>query len=281
MKKLSVILLLLAQGLLSGCSSSFGYNNIDWLVYWYLDDYIELDKSQKNLLDGKIEAWHTWHRSEELVQYRDQLIELKGQLQQGPLSAEQWSNEFEKGRSHWVRFRDHISPDLSVLAMQISDQQVADLFAELEKNNVEQEEERNELSIEERLENSEDDIADQLKEKIGRLTNEQKAIIRQSVPQFSSTFEYWIDYRRDIQQRSLALMMQRNSLPNFSQQLEDLIKSPDDFKSSEYLAAIEHNRTAYAQLMAKINETLTPKQQKKLGKEIQELIDVIDDLIDD
>ena len=38
--------------LLTGCSSKFAYNNIDWLMYWYIDDYVELDKSQKSLLDG-------------------------------------------------------------------------------------------------------------------------------------------------------------------------------------------------------------------------------------
>jgi len=35
---------------LSACSSKLAYNNLDWWVYWYLDDYIELKEDRKKSL---------------------------------------------------------------------------------------------------------------------------------------------------------------------------------------------------------------------------------------
>ena len=29
---------------LTSCSSKLAYNNLDWWVYWYLDDYVELNE---------------------------------------------------------------------------------------------------------------------------------------------------------------------------------------------------------------------------------------------
>ena len=63
--------------ILSACSSQFAYNNLDWLIHWYLDDYIDLNKAQKQSFDGEFEKWMQWHRTEELQKYQQHLQELR------------------------------------------------------------------------------------------------------------------------------------------------------------------------------------------------------------
>ena len=40
MKRLRIFVLVSFLASLTGCSNSFVYNQLDWLVPWYLDDYV-------------------------------------------------------------------------------------------------------------------------------------------------------------------------------------------------------------------------------------------------
>ena len=42
-----IVLTILLLVSVTGCSSKFAYNNLDWLVYWYVDDYIEFSDQQE------------------------------------------------------------------------------------------------------------------------------------------------------------------------------------------------------------------------------------------
>lgn len=70
MKNLLAIFVFL---LLSGCSSQFAYNNLDWLAYWYIDDYIDFTAEQEVIVDQKLITWLDWHKQQELPRYLSDL----------------------------------------------------------------------------------------------------------------------------------------------------------------------------------------------------------------
>jgi len=267
--------------LVSGCSSKFAYNNLDWMLYWYIDDFIELDKNQKQQLDVKIDSWHAWHRTNELRVYRQHLEDLKAQVKTADLNTAQWLLHFDRGRSHWQRIRDQIIPELSVMAIQLSDQQIVTLFDKLEKDNQEAIEERNEDTLEERITNSKTRTKKQIQEWTGKLSKHQIAIINDYQDQYQSTFEAWIEYRRTMQSEFKQLMLSRHKIDSFQTKFTNLLSDPDRYRSADYLRANQHNRNVFASMLAEIMPTLTNKQQKKVINEIDDLIDDIDDLIED
>ncbi len=74
MKKALLIALVLVM---TGCSTKFTYNNLTWLAYWYLDDYVELTSEQKKVIDQKLYDWQLWHRYQELPKYQAHLKQLQ------------------------------------------------------------------------------------------------------------------------------------------------------------------------------------------------------------
>ena len=58
---------------LGGCSTKFTYNNLDWLIHWYIDDYVSLSDNQEALFDKYFADWQSWHRSQELGKYIEHL----------------------------------------------------------------------------------------------------------------------------------------------------------------------------------------------------------------
>lgn len=273
-----IVLTILLLVSVTGCSSKFAYNNLDWLVYWYVDDYIEFSDQQEEQFDAKLANWLDWHRKEELNQYVAHLERVKAKALGEPMSPEDIAQEFDNARQHWERVRNKLSPELAQMAPSLTDDQVVYLFAALEKENRKEEEEREERSEEERLERRTDSIIDQVEDMIGKLIDDQKAIIVSYAPQFESTYDYWLVYRRDVQQAARQLFITRDSNPNFVQDLTDLMVNPDVYRTEQHVQTIERNRLLYATMVSELHTTLTDKQKRKLTKEMNAIIEDIEDL---
>lgn len=267
--------------LLSACSSQFAYNNLDWLVHWYIDDYIDLDKTQKSAFDDHFSGWHAWHRKEELVKYEDHLKDLKVMLDEGDFSAIQVQAQFDRGRGHWERFREHVTPNVAELAYMLTDEQIIELFDSLEEKNKEDEEERLAMSQEEILEKFEEAFADQLKDYFGKLNKAQLAMVDQKVTEIIPNRLEWIKYRRSIQLAAKDMMLARKNNPNFAQDFADLFGNPDAFKHDLYNQNNEHNRVVFAEMMVDAYLTLTEKQRKRLYRKIDNFIEDFAELRED
>ncbi|GGW88319.1 DUF6279 family lipoprotein [Alteromonas halophila] len=282
MKKWCCILLI--GFLLSGCSSKFAYNNMDWLVYWYLDDYVELNDSQEDIFDEHLKDWIQWHKSEELERYIQHLETVREDIRNKSMSEERVLWHLQQAREHWQRMREELSPQLAKFAERLSDEQVVSLFAALEEDNKEEEEELQEyreMSADERAEERLDDIRDDLEDRIGDLTDEQEQIIQAHSPLFMSTRADWIEYRRNIQQSARRLFVTRGSNEKFASDLLSLMVNPDAYRSEAYRTNRKANMKNYASLASKIAGTFTDEQRNKLLDEVDDFISDLRDMQSD
>ena len=194
-------LLLLSVLLMTGCSTTFAYNNASWLVYWYLDDYVELNSSQEEQFDQMLAQWMSWHRSQELPKYEAQLGEIIEDIKSKNINHERITYHREKVRAHWVRARECIADDLVTLGRTLDEDQIIYMFAALEKENTESEEEiaeRNEKSKKEREKDWVKQNQKGMRRWMGRLSNEQKDFIAGFNTSFESTSDLWLGYRLSL-----------------------------------------------------------------------------------
>jgi hypothetical protein len=278
-KKYLLVLCLMCLTI-SGCTSKFAYNNIDWLMYWYIDNYIDLDSQQKSALDPKVQQWLAWHRSEQLQQYRAQLHTLKQQISAGVVTPGQWLTHIDGAKQHWVSLREEVSPGLVSLVPQLSDEQINTLFDTLEEKNRDRIEEREEKTAQQRRVMQVDDIQQQGREFMGKLTTEQKKLIKDYTQRFESNVEHWINYRRDIQGDARILILQHRHKVDFQTKLLDLIAHPEDYQDAAFRQKSALNRQLYSELLAALSQSLSQKQRAKVIKELQDIIDDITDLIE-
>ncbi len=275
MRLVTVLFLFLS---LTACSSKLAYNNLDWWVYWYLDDYIELNDEQEERFDDYLSNWLRWHKQSELERYRKQLTTLKQQVKNDQLNYETVYAHMNDIRGHWERVRSEISPELAELSTDLTEQQIVSLFATLEKDNKEEEEERDEFlqqSREERLEKRMESMIENVEERIGDLTNEQTQIIATYNTQFVSTSNEWLEYRRNIQNAARRLFVTKSTNPNFVKDLTYLMQNPDDYRSESYQRASAYNMQVAATLIAEIATTLSAEQKETLIENIDEFITIV------
>ena len=277
------LLVLFSLIFLASCSSKLAYNNLDWWVYWYMDDYIELKDEQEEKFDDYLQNWLRWHQTSELERYKVHLSEIKSQIKEGRLDSGAVQGHLVQAREHWERVRDEISPELALIAKTLDDEQVVSLFAALEKDNKEEEEERLELlakSEEKRLEERVERIEETINERIGKLTVEQKQIVRTYASQFISTGDEWLKYRRNIQNAARKLFVTRTFNSDFERDLVTLMQNPDSYKTDVYKQSSEHNMTVTATLISEIFSTLTDNQRERLIENINDLINTVENFKD-
>lgn len=274
-----VLLVFISVVFLASCSSKLAYNNLDWWVYWYMDDYIELKDEQEEKFDDYLQNWLRWHKTSELKRYQAQLIEIKRQIKEGRLDSNSVQEHLVGARAHWERVRDEVSPELAQIAKTLDDEQVVTLFAALEKDNKEEEEERKEAlekSEEERLKDRVERIEETISERIGKLTSEQKQLVSTYATQFIPTGGEWLTYRRNIQNAARKLFVTRKFNDNFEAELVDLMQNPDSYKSDIYKQSSAHNITVSATLISELFTTLTNEQRETLVENIDDLIDTVE-----
>ena len=281
MKKLWLVLGFIV---LTGCSSKLAYNNLDWLVYWYMDDYVELNDSQEAIFDVKLEGWINWHREEQLSLYRAQIMQIVEDIKQDELNKAVIANHLNQANEHIMTLRSKIAPELVELASRLSDDQVIYLFAAIQKENDEEQEELDEydsMSESERLEKLIENFEEGFEDSVGDLTDEQKTMIANAAPHFARTRGNWLEYRITMQNEARRLFASRQNTEAFQQKLTHLLTHPDDYRTEEYLARRKANREAYLSLADELVKTMTAKQKSHLLKKLNKIIDDINDLQDD
>ena len=278
LKKLSVVFLAL---LLSACGSQFAYNNMDWLIHWYIDDFIELTDAQEEAFDGHFERWQHWHRKQELIKYENHLKSVRATLERGELNKEKVLHNFDLAREHFVRLRSHIGEDIAVLSETMSEEQINKMFDTLEEQHQEDEKKRKEMKPEELQEHFEDAFQEQMSGYFGRLTKSQKQLVNQGVINIIPNRLEWIKYRRNILNSARQLMLNRNDNPDYKADFLTLLDNPEHYQHQTYIDNNEHNRQVFAQMVVDIYPTLTAKQRKRMFRKIDNLIEDLAELRED
>jgi hypothetical protein len=278
MKNLRAYLLLLSSFFISSCSvAPTIYNNLDWIVYVYLDDYVDLNSSQKAFLDTRITKWHTWHRSSELEKYKVDLIALREQLRKGPMDDAEWLAEIAKAKQHLFRLRDEIGPEAIEVVQQLTDDQVAGLLALWEKNDRDEIKVFNEQKADQELRARQSKTHKFLESYVGSLSLSQSNLVRNYAIQAELEFRLDMAYNARLRQSLKTIFSDRHGA-DFRVRLASLINGPDTLKPPELVDIKKRNEARYAELLSKLNSSLDEGQREKLLNKLTTHVETIDGL---
>ena len=116
---------------ISACSSTtFFYNRLDFLIPWYLDRYVDLDREQDRFLDRQLAPFLAWHREEELPRYLTLLEETEQALDE-PVTAQMIEDLSLSVEAAYERVEVRGLEWMISLGEQLSDEQLAEFIDEL------------------------------------------------------------------------------------------------------------------------------------------------------
>ena len=261
---------------LVGCSSTtFFYNRLNLIVPWYVGKYVDLTRDQKKFLDQQLEPFLYWHRSEELPLYLDILTEIEQALD-GQVDGEQVAAIAGSFEEAWLRVEMRGLDWMLALGEQLSREQMEDFLATLREKQVEYEEEYLPRSEEEYREDAYENLEDGSQDFLGRLDWGQRSILEDAAQQLQRSDAIWLQERAKWIDRMEDILQREEG---WQQAMRDALAHREETTSQEYLAVYEHNsQTIYAAL-AKLVNSRSEKQDKRLRKRLDDLREDIESLI--
>ena len=263
-----IIATLLAMSLSACIGVKFTYNNLDWFIPWYLDDFLVLDKEQEKRFDSELLLLWNWHRQNELPEYSKLLNEIITDLDKQQLSIEKLAYYSTEAEIFYKRVILKSLEQSFVIIASLTDQQLTDLFDSISENDQDFIEYAAETDRDERIKKRQHSITKAFKKWLGKLSTSQKQLIKQWSLEAETTMEYHIEYVKRSRKAFKRALLIRNDQSQSQQLLQQLVTMPELLRSDEYNKTIERNNLRFRLLLLDTLKSLSQKQQQHLRNKI-------------
>ena len=254
--------------LLSACSATrLVYNQLDWGIVWYLNGFFSLDEDQEDELRAAVTRNLEWHRRTQLQKYARFCRELDAEIQ-GEVTSEMLSRRFEQIIEFWDEFVRHTVPDVAAFFSSLDQEQIDDFLANLDDDNDELWDEYAGETPEARLQRRERAAIKNTRRIIGRLNDEQEALIREYMARMLDVAGEWMEGRRIWQSELVKLIQARPPEPEFSERLTDLMLDPNQFDAPEYRRKVEYNQRVVMEMTVALIGQMDDEQRARLSKRL-------------
>lgn len=259
--------------LLGGCSTvGLAYSQAPALLYYWLDDYVDFDKTQAPLVKERLNALHTWHRTEELPKLADTLKGLQT-LAAGPVTSAQLCNRFQQISVLLMAPANHATADMAGIASSLTARQMQNLDKALRKRNEKWQDEWLQISKEAALDKRLDQWVDRVESFYGDVSQADKAAFRLAL--ISAGWNPEAAYRESVRrQRDLVQVIQKlrgENLPASQAQREirQWLERNQQSADPDYRAYNERITQTLCNALADFHQNASASQRNRLIKTLQ------------
>jgi hypothetical protein len=243
---------------------------------WYLDDYVALNRSQKDYLDELLEPYLRWHRREELPRYLAILDQIDERLDR-TMEQRDVADISLAFADAWARLEREGLNWMLQLGARLNDEQIAAFLVELQKQQREYEEKYLTRSEDEYREDTYDSLVDNFQDYLGRLEREQKRVLKDTSTAMQRSDSAWLQERAALLVKLEALLQRE---PGWQQRLRDALDAREENHSREYRQVYEHNVAQIHQAIVTVLNSRTEKQNRRLRKKLDNFREDIQTLIE-
>lgn len=268
MKKIiSTICLLLV---LAGCGPRWIYPHLGWLIPFYVDDYISLNREQNSSLEKRLLRVLDWHCRTQLPVYAQSLRELAKDLEdpRHPISSERLQSYANQFIAHWRELSQQIGPEMADILATASDEQIAELVQNIDKRNKKFKSNYVDIPLESLAEKRKERLTKDIKQWISRLTAEQKQAVSDWSDQITPLAADGLRYRERVLTEFQNLLTKQRQAPDFKEAFVALLVNFDQMRTREYQQKIDINTDLTLKLLIKIDRSLNATQRTYLLKRI-------------
>jgi hypothetical protein len=257
----------------AGCGPRLIYPHLGWLIPFYVDDYISLNREQSSSLEKRLLRVLDWHCRTQLPAYAQSLRELAKDLEDPrlPISYERLQSYANQFISHWRELSKQIGPEMADILATASDEQLAELFQNVEKRNKKFKSNYVDIPLENLEEKRKERITKDIKQVISRLTAEQQQAISDWSDQIKPLAADGLVYRESVLREFQDLLTERRHAPDFKEAFTALLVNFDQMRTREYQHKIDFNTDLTLKLFIKIDRSLNTTQRAYLLKRIDSM----------
>ena len=263
-----LITLILSLSLTACMGVKFSYNNLDWFIPWYLDDYLQLNEDQENVFDQQLDVIWNWHRLNELPQYSKLLNEIVSDLDKEQVTLEKIHYYSGQTRDFYYNVVKKALKEGQPLIKNLNQEQLDELYENIAEADEEYKEFIADNDVAKREKKKLKSITKTFKKWLGKLSKKQKKLLVAWTKDTHSTSELRVQYVTKVRASFKVAMAGRENITQTNKQLLQLATQPERLQSKEMNDKVEHNNQLFRQLLIDTIATLSDKQKTRLRKKI-------------
>ena len=262
-----------------GCSRvQFAYQQLDWLIPFYVDDFIELNDSQDAYLEAEVDRLLSWHCKTHLSDYADLLRGANWDFQQGSMDLARLQIALTRIEDYWREIKLQASPAIGRLFLSSSQSQLEAFLGALEERNREWLEAFESQTPEALREKYAERMRDELERWFGDLTPAQQRAVVDWSRRFEPAGLEGFQARGQWQASLRALFQRRSPEAEFQAGLQALLIDPRAVQPEPYQRRLERNRATTLELLVQVAGQLNAEQLQHLDDRIQAVAEDFDRL---
>ncbi|UZE07780.1 DUF6279 family lipoprotein [Pseudomonas corrugata] len=254
--------------LLTACTRiGLAYRNLDLIIPWTLNDYLEINGEQKDWFNERLKEHLSWHCTTQLPGYLDWLDRLRSMVQTNQVTDEALQQRTEEAKAAIAETAREITPSAIELLQGLNDEQVDDMDAAFTRDQRKRQQEYLKPSLQQQIQERSERMEKRLNDWLGPLNIAQ----RQRVVAWSTALgdqnQQWIANRAHWQNQFSAAVAQRHA-PDFPKRIEQLLVNRESLWTPAYREAYNNTEAQARSLLVDLMADSTPPQRERLLKKI-------------
>jgi hypothetical protein len=265
--KLLVVLLTLSL-VLAGCNRvGLAYRNLDVIIPWTLNDYLDMNAGQKSWFNDTLKDHLAWHCTTQLPGYLDWLDRLQQMIDNNQVTDAALQTRTVEAKQAIAEVAREITPSAIQLLQGLDDQQVKEMSDALAKDLRKRQDEYLKPPLAQQIKERAQRMSKRLDAWIGPLSDSQQNRVTAWSTALGEQNQEWIGNRARWQAQFIAAVQQRQSA-DFPQKMQQLLVDRESLWTPEYKTAYARTETAARSLIVDLMAESTPQQRMKLTQKI-------------
>ncbi|CAI8860550.1 DUF6279 family lipoprotein [Pseudomonas sp. IT-P176] len=256
---------------LTACNRvDLAYRNLDVLIPWTLDDYLDMNSQQKDWLGTRLKQTLSWHCSTQMPGYLEWLGHLQQMVASNQVSDSALQSRTLEARQAIALTARQITPSAVELLQGMSDQQVEEMNQAFAKDLRERQDKYLKPPLAQQIRQRGARMDKRLSDWLGPLNQAQKARVVAWSTALGEQNQQWIANRAHWQAQFSAAMAQRQSA-DFAPRIETLLVDRESLWTPAYRQAFSDTEAQARSLLVDLMDQSTAEQRQHLVQKIEKL----------
>lgn len=272
LRRLRILVALLALSvLLAGCNRvGLAYRNLDVIIPWTLNDYLDMNAGQKSWFNDTLKEHLAWHCTTQLPGYLDWLDRLQQMVDNHQVSDAALQTRTLEAKQAIADVARQITPSAIELLRGLDEQQVREMDQALAKDLRKRQDEYLKPPLEQQIKDRSERMSERLNAWLGPLSTSQQERVRAWSTALGAQNQQWIGNRAHWQAQFIAAVNQRAS-SDFPRKMEQLLVDRESLWTADYRQAYAQTEAAARSLLVDLMAESTVQQRQKLVQRIDKV----------
>ena len=265
--KLLVVLLTLSL-VLAGCNRvGLAYRNLDVIIPWTLNDYLDMNAGQKSWFNDTLKEHLAWHCTTQLPGYLDWLDRLQQMVANNQITDAALQARTSEAKQAIAEVAREITPSAIQLLQGLDDQQVKDMGDALAKDLRKRQDEYLKPPLAQQIKERAERMSKRLDAWMGPLSPSQQNRVTAWSIALGEQNQEWIGNRAHWQAQFIDALQQRHSA-DFPQKIQQLLVDRESLWTPQYRTAYAQTEAAARGLIIDLMAESTAQQRQTLTQKI-------------